>query len=45
MFEHLGDVYKALKMESEAKAAWGKALKYEAKEKGLKERVEKKLNR
>jgi tetratricopeptide (TPR) repeat protein len=43
IFEHLGDVYIKLNRISSAIDSWNESLKYHEKEKGLKERVEKKI--
>jgi tetratricopeptide (TPR) repeat protein len=44
VFEHLGDIYMQMNDSARALDAWGKSLKFHEKEKGLKERVEKKIN-
>jgi predicted negative regulator of RcsB-dependent stress response len=43
IFEHLGDVHVKLGDKEAAIKAWEKALEYHEKEKGLKERIEKKI--
>ena len=43
IFEHLGDVYKNLKNKKAAIKAWEKSLEFRGDEKGLKERIEGKI--
>lgn len=43
MYEHLGDVYLKMGKQENAKDAWKASLKYYEREKGLKERVERKI--
>jgi tetratricopeptide (TPR) repeat protein len=43
IFEHIGDVYNSKGIKDKAKEFWQKAIELQEKEKGLKERVEKKI--
>ncbi len=44
VLEHLGDVYMSLNRKQDAVNAWKKSLEFGAKEKGLRERVQKKID-
>jgi tetratricopeptide (TPR) repeat protein len=45
VYEHLGDIYEAAGENKDALEAWDNSLKYQAKEDGLKERVQKKISK
>jgi predicted negative regulator of RcsB-dependent stress response len=43
IFEHLGDVYEKMDNKEAATKAWKKSLEFHEKEKGLRERIENKI--